>query len=102
MPDARHDWDFQAFFSSGLGGVLHIELRMSAYVESGGDESGPPLVAAVLEFDASDTLVVRVSRAQLASVNDASAAILEADIIIDVLAAAWLRIGVPPKSKAQP
>lgn len=101
MRDARHDWHFQAFYSSGLGGVLHIELRASKYVESGGADYGPPLVAAVLEIDANDTLVVRVSRAQLASVNDASAAVLEADIIIDVLAAAWLRIGTPPQSEAQ-
>lgn len=92
----RHDWTFQAFKSRGSDGSLRIELRAAEYLERpNGHDNGPPLVAAMLEFSGDDTLVVRVSRAKLNTVGDASAAILEADILVDLLAAAWLKIGTP-------
>lgn len=94
----RHDWMFQAFESPASDGSLRIELRAAEYLErerSNGHDHGPPLVAAMLEVAGDDILLVRVSRAKLNTVGDASAAILEADILVDLLAAAWLKIGVP-------
>lgn len=96
----RHDWTFQAFKSRGSDGSLRIELRTAECLERerpNGHDRGPPLVAAMLEFSGDGTLVVRMSRAELNTVGDASAAILEADILVDLLAAAWLKIGVPPQ-----
>lgn len=94
----RHDWMFAAFITRVSGGALYIELRASEHLEHGGHDHGPPLVAAMLEFSADRVLVVRVSHAKLATTDDASAAVLEADVIIDLLSAAWLRIGLPPQS----
>lgn len=98
---ARLDWTYQASIPSDSDNALHVELRAVGYLDHGGHDHGPPLVAAMMEFGADRALLVRVSRAKLATIDDPSAAILEADVIIDLLATAWQRIGVPPE-KSEP